>query len=82
MERILPFYPPSTPPTLPLLISQVRASRRNASLNGLSDRFAVLQCGAGIDDQEPMEQVWECVESPAGYWDGYYPLSWYCIFVS
>lgn len=35
----------------------VRAARRNAALNGLAERFAVLQCGAGVDDPEPLEQV-------------------------
>ena len=35
----------------------VRAARRNAGLNGMTGRLAVLQCGAGSGDAEPLAQV-------------------------
>jgi predicted nicotinamide N-methyase len=35
----------------------VRAAAANAALNGLEQRFQLLQCGANLSDPDPMLQV-------------------------
>ena len=35
----------------------VRAAASNAALNGLEQRFQLLQCGANLSDPDPMLQV-------------------------
>jgi ribosomal protein L11 methylase PrmA len=35
----------------------VRAARRNAQLNGVENRLAVLQCGPSLEEREPLQQV-------------------------
>jgi ribosomal protein L11 methylase PrmA len=35
----------------------VRAAQANASLNGMQERFAVVKCGANMNDPDPLLEV-------------------------